>query len=83
MRMCSQVVTASSAQAALLVRIDRRDGGRILTVPAKSDFDENKSRLVSHYQVDLAMSAAEISLEQVETVALQMFKSQLFGLSRY
>jgi hypothetical protein len=81
--MCSQVVASGSAQAALLVRIDRSDGGRVLAVFAKPDFDENESRLVTHYQVDLAMSAAKVSLEQVEAVALQMFECQLFGLSRY
>jgi hypothetical protein len=82
-RVCAQIVAAGTAQAALLVHVDGGNGGGEMTEFAKPDFDENNGLTVQHDEVDFTMPAAEIPLEEVESVAQQVIECQLFGTTRY
>lgn len=81
--MPAQVAAAGAPQPALLVHIDG-GGGRCESAEfAKPDFDENDGHTIEHDEVDLSVPAAEIPLEQLETIAQQVIEGQLFGTTPY
>ena len=63
----------------LLGRVDGQCGRREAGASTAANFDEHEIATVAHYEIDFAVSAADVASERGESAARQPLLGQRFG----
>lgn len=75
-----QIMLCGADQLLLFAGIDAGSSASVIRPAALPDFDENQYAAVLHDQIDLAKTAAIVMRDQLQSLALQKFRSQLFRI---
>lgn len=77
--MLRKIVLRGLDQLGLLVSGDAGGGAAEIRAAAHAHFHKNQRSPLAHDEIDLAETAAEIALDELKPLALQIARGQLLG----